>query len=68
MKKRKQKSVTMWAIWSPYSNSIMLNTAAHLRKDSYKILFGIISKFERETGFTKRGYRAVKGKFVWEEK
>lgn len=62
--KPKQKSVTMWAIWSPYSGFIpyTLNTTRKDAWDAYTV------GFENQKDAKKEGYRAVKGTFTWSDK
>ena len=63
---RNEKSVTMWAIWSPYSKEINTNTMAKKRKESWEFCSDCTA--ELVIDLKKEGYRAVKGKFVWKEK
>ena len=69
--KPKQKSVTMWAIWSPHWYRFV-----SMEKTKRQAWEGVIlpENFYDDDltywikQYKKEGYRAVKGKFVWEEK
>lgn len=63
---KKKKEITMWAIWSPYIKTVMINTAAKTKR----VALEFASDNEQVTQYSLKaqGYRAVKGKFVWEEK
>ena len=62
-----KKEVTMWAIWSPYAKDFMNADFSeeqawdHYMDECYKEKKLTIKILKAE------GYRAVKGKFVWEE-
>lgn len=66
MSKPKQKSVTMWAILNPYYNELSDKSVAATRKDA-QIKAGYLFQDNWKNLYTE-GYRAVKGKFVFEEK
>lgn len=68
--KPKQKEVTMWAIWCPYFEIILDNTFSRKRYDSWNNFFMDTNntQFVNKKTALKCGYRAVKGKFVWDEK
>lgn len=74
--KTKQKSVTMWVIWSPYCKGVRLDTLAKTRQQSFdKIYKWLEGMFLYDSLIHKKGkkrvmkgYRAVRGKFIWEEK
>ena len=66
-----KKEITMWAIWSPYSKKFV--ASGFTLADAWQLF-----RFELEgsgqglnvssKNLKLEGYRAVKGKFVWEEK
>lgn len=65
--KPKQKKITMWAIFSPYTKTVL---AVKYNKNSSISGLETCAKNAKEIikRFESYGYRAVKGKFVWEEK
>lgn len=63
---KKKKEITMWAIWSPYYKEIIpeIIYCSHIQ-----VWRGLERLFNsNESSLKQEGYRAVKGKFVWEEK
>ena len=61
-----KKEQTMWAIITPWDKP-MYGVLEKKSSDAWQVAFDItdlINKVELK----RRGYRAVKGKFVWEEK
>ena len=66
---KNKKEITMWAIWSQSSKSIIYSTVSRYRNKSLALLEDQIRNVVDKVAFKKRfGYRAVKGKFVWEER
>jgi len=66
-KMKTKKEITMWAIKSPYFHvKIVSSTSAYIRSDSWKNAEEIFGQNQKD--LYKEGFRAVKGKFVWEEK
>ena len=64
--KPKQKEVTMWVIWSPITRGFNCDSIKKRENTAWVVQMKRIG-CDKKT-LIKLGYRAVKGKFVWEEK
>lgn len=62
----KQKSVTMWAMLMPQGEKPMYGILEQSEKHAWMVAAAITEK--TKSRLITQGYRAVKGKFVWDEK